>query len=119
MEEDKTFDQFYAKLNDIVNSVFNLGEEIPENKIVKEIMRFLPSLFDSKVIAIEENKNLDTLKVNQLVGNLQTFEVDHLDNGKSKEKFITLKTSKESRKKPEKKIESNSESEAEDEWLNC
>ena len=29
MEEDETFDQFYAKLNDIVNSVFNLGEKIP------------------------------------------------------------------------------------------
>ncbi|KAJ8636826.1 hypothetical protein MRB53_011093 [Persea americana] len=38
MEEDETFDQFYAKLNDIVNSVFNLGDEIPENKIVKKIL---------------------------------------------------------------------------------
>ena len=26
MEEDETFDEFYAKLNDIVNSVFILGE---------------------------------------------------------------------------------------------
>ncbi|XXG85931.1 hypothetical protein AAC387_Pa11g0926 [Persea americana] len=70
MEEDETFDQFYAKLNDTANSVFILGEEIPENKIVKKILRSLPSRFDSKVDAIEENKNLDTLKVNQLVGNL-------------------------------------------------
>ena len=38
MEEDETFDQFYAELNDIVNSVFNLGEEIPENKIIKKIL---------------------------------------------------------------------------------
>ena len=30
MEEDESFDEFYAKLNDIVNSVFNLGEAIPE-----------------------------------------------------------------------------------------
>ena len=61
MEEDETFDQFYAKLNDIVNFVFNLGEEIQENKTVKKILRSLPSRFDSKVDAIEENKNLDTL----------------------------------------------------------
>ena len=26
MADDETFDEFYAKLNDIVNSAFNLGE---------------------------------------------------------------------------------------------
>ena len=31
MEEDETFDEFYAKLMDIVNSTFNLGESIAEN----------------------------------------------------------------------------------------
>ena len=30
MEEDETFDEFYAKLKDIVNSTFNLGECIAE-----------------------------------------------------------------------------------------
>ena len=33
MEEDETFDEFYAKLKDIVNSAFNLGECIAESKI--------------------------------------------------------------------------------------
>ncbi|XXG43719.1 hypothetical protein AAC387_Pa01g3697 [Persea americana] len=122
MEEDETFDQFYAKLNDIVNSVFILGKEIPENKVVKKILKSQPLRFDSEVYAIEENKNLDTLKVNQLVGNLQTFEANHLNKGKSKENGIALKAISESRKKPEKKIVSNSESEAEDEMaelFNC
>ena len=32
MEEDESFDEFYAKLKDIVNSAFNLGETIPEPK---------------------------------------------------------------------------------------
>ena len=36
MEEDETFDEFYAKLMDIVNSTFNLGEFIAESKIVKK-----------------------------------------------------------------------------------
>lgn len=109
MEEYETFDQFYAKLNDIVNSVFILGEEIPKNKIVKKILRSLLSRFDSKVDAIEENKNLGTLKVNQLVGNLQTFEANRLDKGKSKEKGIALKAISESRKKLEKKIKHDSD----------
>ena len=34
MEEDKSFDQFYAKLKDIVNSIFILGETIIEPRIV-------------------------------------------------------------------------------------
>ena len=36
MEEDESFDEFYAKLKDIVNSTFNLGETIPERKIVRK-----------------------------------------------------------------------------------
>ena len=36
MEEDETFDEFYAKLKDIVNSAFNLGESIAESKIVRK-----------------------------------------------------------------------------------
>ena len=30
MEKDESFDEFYAKLKDIVNSIFNLGETILE-----------------------------------------------------------------------------------------
>ena len=39
MEEDELFDEFYAKLKDIVNSAFNLGETIPEPKIVRKVLR--------------------------------------------------------------------------------
>ena len=39
MEEDKPFDDFYAKLKDIVNSAFNLGETIPKPKIVRKVLR--------------------------------------------------------------------------------
>jgi len=31
-DDDKTFNEFYAKFKDIVNSDFNLGEKIPEPK---------------------------------------------------------------------------------------
>ena len=36
MEEDESFNEFYAKLKDIVNSTFNFGETILEPKIVKK-----------------------------------------------------------------------------------
>ena len=48
MEEDESFDEFYAKLKDIVNSAFNLGETIPESKIVRKVFRSLPERFRIK-----------------------------------------------------------------------
>ena len=42
MDEEEAFDEFYAKLKDMVNSTFNLGEKIPEPKIVRKILRSLP-----------------------------------------------------------------------------
>ena len=39
MSNDESFDVFYAKLNDIVNFVFNLGEVYDQPKIVRKILR--------------------------------------------------------------------------------
>ena len=61
MEEDKTFDEFYAKLMDIVNFAFNLGECIAESKIVRKILRSLPERFHTKITAIEEVKDINQL----------------------------------------------------------
>ena len=54
MEEDESFDKFCAKFKDIVNSAFNLGETIPEPKIVRKVLRSLPERFHAKITAIEE-----------------------------------------------------------------
>ena len=48
MKEDETFDEFYAKLMDIVNSAFNLGESIAESKTIRKILRSLPERFHAK-----------------------------------------------------------------------
>ena len=54
MEEDESFNEFYAKLKDIMNLVFNLGEIIPEPKIVRKVLRSLLERFHAKITAIEE-----------------------------------------------------------------
>ena len=41
MEEDESFNEFYAKLKDIVNLAFNLGETIPGPKIVRKVLMSL------------------------------------------------------------------------------
>ena len=92
MEEDESFNEFYAKLKDIVNSVFNLRETIPEPKIVRKVLRFLPERFHAKIIAIEESKDIDKIFLTELVDNLQTYELGLTRIGKSsKGKSMALK----------------------------
>ena len=79
MEEDKSFDEFYAKLKDIVNSAFNLGETI----LVRKVLKSLPKRFHAKITTIEESKDIDKIPLIELVGNLQTYELRLTRIGKS------------------------------------
>ena len=83
MEEDESFDEFYAKLKDIVNSAFNFGKTIPEPKIVRKVLRSLPERFHAKITVIEESKDIDKIPLTVLVDNLQTYELGLSRIGKS------------------------------------
>ena len=92
MEEDESFDEFYVKLKDIVNSTFNFRETIPEPKIVRKVLRSLLEIFHAKITTIKESKDIDKIPLTELVGNLQTYELGLTRIGKSsKSKSIGLK----------------------------
>ena len=61
MKEEESFDEFYAKLKDIVNSAFNLKKIIPEPKNVKKELKSLPERFHAKITAIEESKDINKI----------------------------------------------------------
>ena len=84
MFDDESFDKFYAKLNDIVNSAYNLGEIYDQPKIVRKIFRSLIENFRPKVIAIIESKDVDSIPVDEIVGSLQSYELDLSKTSKSK-----------------------------------
>ena len=75
MDEDESFNEFYAKLKDIVNLAFNLGETIPESKVMRKVLRSLLERFHAKITAIEESKDIDSISLTELIGNLQTYEL--------------------------------------------
>ena len=92
MEDDESIDEFYAKLKDIVNLAFNLGETIPKPKIVRKVLRSLLERFHAKIMAIEESKDIDKIPLTELVGNLQTYELGLTRIGKmGKGKSMALK----------------------------
>ena len=70
MSDDESFDEFYVKLNDIVNSAFNLGEIYDQSKIVRKILRSLTENFRPKMTAITESKDVDSIPIDELVGSL-------------------------------------------------
>ena len=90
MSEDELFDSFYDKLNEVVIGKFNLGEKTEDSKIVRKILRLSPKSFCAKVTAIEESKDLDYIKVQELIGSLQTYELFLPSQRKSKS--LALKT---------------------------
>ena len=77
-------DEFYTKLNDIVNFAYNLGEVYDQSKIVRKIFRSLTENFRPKVTAITESKDVDFIPVDELVGSFQSYELDLLKISKSK-----------------------------------
>ena len=90
MSEGEFFDSFYSKLNEVVVSKFNLGEKTKDSKIVRKILRSLLESFHAKVIVIEESKDLGDIKVQELIGSLQTYELSLPNQRKSKS--LALKT---------------------------
>ena len=90
MHDDESLPEFYTKLCDIVNESFLLGEKISETTLLRKIIRSLPNRFSSKVIAIEESKDLDSMKVDDLIGSFRAFEMTLKQ--RKKEKLVALKT---------------------------
>ena len=90
MSEDKSFNSFYGKLNEVVIGKFNLGEKTDDSKIVRKILHSLSESFRAKVTTIEESKDLDEIKVQERIGSLQTYELSLPSQRKSKS--LALKT---------------------------
>ena len=118
MEENETFDEFYAKLMDIVNFAFNLGGSIAKSKIVRKILRSLPERFHTKITVIEEAKDIDQLPLAKLVVNLQIYEMGLGLMGKGgKSKSLALTSIEEEIDDSEDEDESKNEDDDEDEDL--
>jgi hypothetical protein len=100
MLEEKTFGKFYSKISDLRNSMVSLGKPVSDVKLIRKILRSFPERFRIKVTTIEESKDLEEMKIGELVGSLQTYELS-LPLVK-KLKTIALKASK-------KQVEASSE----------
>jgi len=95
MDDEEDIATFSLRVDEVVNSLKGLGENIEENTIVQKVLRSLLERFDSKVSAIEEMKDLYTLKMDELHGILIAYE---MRKGTPNPKEVAFKASKTSKK---------------------
>nr|XP_016498126.1 PREDICTED: uncharacterized protein LOC107816892 [Nicotiana tabacum] len=75
MKDDESMHDMHTRFTSIINELHSLGEIIPRNKLVRKVLSVLPSSWESKVNAITKAKDLQTLTMDELVGNLKTYEM--------------------------------------------
>ncbi|XP_075101997.1 uncharacterized protein LOC142177407 [Nicotiana tabacum] len=63
MNDDESIQDMHTRFTSIINELHFLGETIPRNKLVRKILSVLPSSWVSKVNAITEAKDLQTLTI--------------------------------------------------------
>ncbi|GAU23282.1 hypothetical protein TSUD_281770 [Trifolium subterraneum] len=90
MKEDESVHDFYMNVMDFANSFDDLGEKMSDEKIVRKILRSLTKKFDLKVIAMEEAQDISTMRVDEFIGSLQTYESSVNERIERKNKSIAL-----------------------------
>eukprot|EP00253_Pinus_taeda_P032684 PITA_32684 len=75
MGDEEDIAAYLLQVAEVVNSLKGLDEKVEESTIVEKVLRSLPNRFDSKISAIEEAKDLDTLKMDELHGILSAHEM--------------------------------------------
>src|ERR1043165_9220007 len=90
MKEEETIHEFHMNVLEIANTSGALGEKMSEEKLVRKILRSLPKRFAMKVTTIEEARDISSLKVEELIGSLMTFEMGISETVDKKNKSISL-----------------------------
>ncbi|GJY17001.1 hypothetical protein Tco_0387423 [Tanacetum coccineum] len=72
--EEESKDNAFAKFNTIITSLKELDEGFSSKNCVRKFLRALHPKWRAKVTAIEESKNLTTLPLDELIGNLKVYK---------------------------------------------
>ncbi|GKC08856.1 hypothetical protein Tco_1000466 [Tanacetum coccineum] len=99
---EESIDNAFAKFNTIITSLKALDEGFSSKNCVRKFLRELHPKWRAKVIAIEESKNLTTLPLGKLIGNLKVYEevlkkdFEMVKGKKEQSRSLALKVKKES-----------------------
>nr|GEX44013.1 UBN2 domain-containing protein [Tanacetum cinerariifolium] len=73
--KEESIDNGLARFNTIITSLKALDEGFSSKNLVRKFLRALHPKWRAKVTDIEESKDLMSLSVDELIGNLKAYEV--------------------------------------------
>ncbi|GKB78621.1 zf-CCHC domain-containing protein [Tanacetum coccineum] len=113
--EEESIDTAFARFNTIITSLKALDEGFSSKNYVRKFLRALHPKWRIKVTTIEESKDLTSLSLDELIGNLKVYEViikndsEMIKGKREQSRSLTLKAKKES--SDEESLTSDSEDE--------
>ncbi|KAK2974082.1 hypothetical protein RJ640_013843 [Escallonia rubra] len=85
MKENESINEMYSRFTLIINGLKLLGKTYPEKDIVRKFLRSLPKRWEAKLTAIQEAKDLNVLKLEELrdgkIRRSQTTQSHQRNNG--------------------------------------
>lgn len=74
MKNDETITDYFSRVMEVANNMWNLGEDMPYPKVVEKILRTLEERFTYVVCAIEESNDIKDLIMDGLQSSLMVHE---------------------------------------------
>nr|GEZ02879.1 zf-CCHC domain-containing protein/UBN2 domain-containing protein [Tanacetum cinerariifolium] len=101
ISEDESIDNAFARFNTIITSLKAPDEGYSSKNYVRKFLRALHPKWRAKVTTIEESKDITSLSLDELIGNLKVYEMNikkdsKIVKAKVERKLLTLKAKKES-----------------------
>ncbi|KAL7595300.1 hypothetical protein Lser_V15G28083 [Lactuca serriola] len=109
MKETEGVDEFAAKVINIVTTMRTLGDTVEESYVLKKLLRAVPSKFLQIASTIEQFGDLETMKLEEVIGRLKAHEERMKGHGENDEKKLLL-THQEWSERKKKKTEGDSKS---------
>ncbi|GKB06788.1 zf-CCHC domain-containing protein [Tanacetum coccineum] len=88
--EEESIDNAFAKFNTIITSLKALDESFSSKNCVRKFLRALHPKWRAKVTTIEESKNLTTLSLDELIGNLKESSDDDSSTSNSEDEEYAM-----------------------------
>ncbi|GJY94831.1 retrovirus-related pol polyprotein from transposon TNT 1-94 [Tanacetum coccineum] len=101
ISEDEAIDSAFARFNTIITSLKALDKGYSSKNYVRKFLRALHPKWRAKVMPIEESKDLTSLSLDELIGNLKVHEMiikkdSEIVKAKGERRYLALKSKKES-----------------------
>ncbi|XP_019429256.1 PREDICTED: uncharacterized protein LOC109336886 [Lupinus angustifolius] len=84
MEENETISDYLTKIMSLTNQMKACGEEIRDQSVIEKVLRTLTPKYDHIVVAIEESKDLEAYKFEELQSSLEAHEQRLKERNKDK-----------------------------------